>query len=45
MEQICKEKIINASTMANIRKECGMNRDLIPIVEQDILFDSWYNEL
>lgn len=39
MEQLCKEKIINASTMANIRKEYGMNRDLIRIVEPDILFD------
>ncbi|MFF2530422.1 MBL fold metallo-hydrolase [Brevibacillus sp. NPDC058079] len=39
MEQLCKEKIINASTMANIKKEYGMNRDLIRIVEPDILFD------
>jgi glyoxylase-like metal-dependent hydrolase (beta-lactamase superfamily II) len=39
LEQLCQEKIINASTMANIQKEYGVNRDMIRIVEPDILFE------
>ncbi|KQL49832.1 hydrolase glyoxylase [Brevibacillus choshinensis] len=38
MEQLFEQQIINESTMANIKKEYGGNRNMIRIVEPDILF-------